>query len=102
MMGHLVGLKNDSPGFKSIRVEPAIIPGLDWAEGRFESAYGTVSNRWERNPGRITLRLAVPPNSTADVILPKSAEKITYQGWRVSSLENSGSGIHEFTWKENP
>ncbi len=102
MMGYLVGLKNDSPGFKSIRVEPTIIPELAWAAGSFESPYGTVSNRWERKGGNVAMRLVVPPNSTADVILPAAAGNIRNQGSSLLSLKTLGSGVHEFTWKETP
>ena len=48
MMGYLVGLRAETPGFKVVHVEPVIVPGLTMASGSFESPYGTVSNRWER------------------------------------------------------
>jgi alpha-L-rhamnosidase len=101
LMAYLVGLKNDSPGFKSIRVEPTIIPGLTWASGSFESPYGTVSNRWERKGGNVTMRLIVPPNCTAEVVLPAVAN-LKHSGGGDSSLKNIGSGIHDFSWKEIP
>ncbi len=100
MMGHLVGLRNGSPGFKSIRVTPTIVPGLTWVAGSFESPYGTVSNRWERKNGRVVMNLVVPPNCIATINLTTSARNITHQGDPVFSLENIGSGAHEITWRE--
>jgi hypothetical protein len=59
-----------------------------------------LSNRWERKGGDVAMWLVVPPNCTADVILPAAAGNIRYQGGFISSLKTLGSGIHEITWKE--
>jgi alpha-L-rhamnosidase len=87
MMGYLVGLRPESPGFKTIRVQPVIIPGLDFAEGSFETPYGTVSNRWQRDGDSIQMEVIVPPNSDGRVIVPNGETKV-------------GSGKHQFTWKQ--
>jgi alpha-L-rhamnosidase len=87
LMGDLVGLRSESPGFKTLRVEPVVIPGLDSAAGSFETPYGTVSNRWKRDGDNIHMELVVPPNSSARVILPDGEKSVT-------------SGTHRFTWKE--
>ena len=105
LMGWLVGLRADSPGFKTVRVEPTIIPSLTWVSGSFESPYGTVSNRWEQKDGRITMRLVIPPNSNARVVLPASAKDATLQGKPFGTAPVNGhpegmviSGNHLFTW----
>ena len=107
MMGWLVGLRAETPGFKTVRVEPTIIPNLTWVSGSIVSPYGTVSNRWERQNGRITMRLAIPPNSNARVILPSSAKDATLQGKALGTAPVNGhpeatvgSGTHEFMWRE--
>ncbi len=87
MMSYLVGLKPESPGFKTIRVQPVIIPGLKFAEGSFESPYGAISNRWQRDGDTVQMQLVVPPNSSARVILPSGETTV-------------GSGKHQFTWKQ--
>jgi alpha-L-rhamnosidase len=100
MMGYLVGLRNESPGFKTVHIEPTIITGLEYAAGSFESPYGTISNRWERKNGHISMQLTIPPNSTANIVLPTTAKNITHQGDPVFSLKNVGSGAHRITWRE--
>jgi len=104
MMGYLVGLREESPGFKIVRVEPTIVPDLTWASGSFESPYGTVSNRWERKDGRIAMRLAIPPNSAARVVLPIDSKDIRLESKSISAPPGGGlevgSGKHEFTWAE--
>ena len=106
-MGYLVGLRAESPGFKIVHVEPTIISGLEWAAGSFESPYGTVANRWQRKEGRITMRLVIPPNSSARVVLPPAATDIAFRGGRISVPPAGGrpevlvkSGTHEFSWAE--
>jgi len=104
MMGYLVGLREESPGFKIVRVEPTIVPDLEWASGRFESPYGVVSNRWERKDGRIAMRLDIPPNSAARVVLPIDSKDIRLEGKSIAAPPGGawevGSGKHEFTWAE--
>ncbi len=104
LMGYLVGLQNDSPGFKCVRVEPSIIPSLEWVAGSFESPYGTVSNRWERKNGRLTMRLVIPPNSTGRVILPATVRNLRLEQKPISAPTGTGimvtSGTHHFSWDE--
>ena len=107
MMGWLVGLRPESPGFKLVHVEPTIIAGLDYAAGSFESPYGRVSNRWERRDGRITMQLVIPPNSSAHVVLPPGAKQITLQGQPIGAplangqaTANLASGTYGFAWAE--
>lgn len=103
MMGYLVGLRLENPGFKVVHVEPAIIPGLNMASASFESPYGRVSNRWERQDGRITMHLVIPPNSTALVTIPATAKNAALAGKpilpKTGGLEVA-SGTHDFTWTE--
>jgi alpha-L-rhamnosidase len=104
MMGYLVGLRNDSPGFKTVRVEPTTISGLDHAAGSFESPYGRISNRWERKNGRITMHLTLPPNCTGLVVLPGTVKGVTKEGKALTTPPTDpikvASGTHHFTWTE--
>ncbi len=101
LMGYLVGLRPGAPGFKTIHVEPVVIEGIDWASGSFESPYGTVSNRWERQGNRIAMQLVIPPNSTARVVLPAGAKNIALDGKPAGSAAlEVGSGTHAFSWAE--
>jgi alpha-L-rhamnosidase len=48
--------------------------------------YGTLSTAWRLDGRRFVLDVTVPPNTTADVILPGSTAPATV-----------GSGTYEFT-----
>ena len=101
MMGYLVGLRAESPGFKVVRVEPSIIQGIDMASGSFVSPYGTISNRWERKSGQISMKVTIPPNSTARVFLPATAKSPSLSGQpNPANPAQIGSGTYEFKWAE--
>ncbi|WP_405709852.1 MULTISPECIES: family 78 glycoside hydrolase catalytic domain [unclassified Streptomyces] len=59
----------DSTGYRTLRIRPRP-GGLRHASARYESVRGTVSVTWERQGGRIALRVLVPPGATAEVYVP--------------------------------
>ncbi|MEE1774008.1 family 78 glycoside hydrolase catalytic domain [Streptomyces sp. JV185] len=59
----------DSTGYRTLRIRPRP-GGLRHASARYESVRGAVSVTWERQGGRIALRVLVPPGATAEVYVP--------------------------------
>jgi len=49
---------------------------LAWAEAAYRSIYGTVSVLWKRKGQSISLSVSLPPNTTADVVLPNETRFI--------------------------
>lgn len=70
----LAGIAPAAPGFKTIRMAPVFPQGLDNLDASYETPYGTVKSHWQRNAGRITWDITVPPNSRAVVVLPSGEE----------------------------
>ncbi|MFH5184939.1 family 78 glycoside hydrolase catalytic domain [Paenibacillus sp. TAB 01] len=69
----VAGIDTDEaqPGYKHIRIQPRLTPGLDWAEASLESMYGTVAASWKQTGGDgVTVKVTIPPNTTATVWLP--------------------------------
>jgi len=62
----------DGVGFKRALVRPRPGGALTWAEASYESGYGRVAVRWERDGDAVVVSVTVPPNTTARVILPGS------------------------------
>ncbi|KKK21520.1 hypothetical protein P175DRAFT_0433833 [Aspergillus ochraceoroseus IBT 24754] len=82
----VAGISPIDPGWKKIRVQP--IPGgtITSARATYETSYGRVECAWKVQDNDIfVLDLAVPPNSSALVILPGRDE----EQW-------VGSGRHSF------
>lgn len=80
MFRTITGLIPEEAGYRRFTVRPRPHPSLQFAERLFESEYGTVGVRWERQDGRFVLRVTVPCNTTAAVILPDGTEREAYSG----------------------
>lgn len=81
----LAGIAPAAPGFKTIRMQPVFPGGLDSLNATYETPYGLVKSRWQRDKNTISWDISVPPNARAQVIFPSGEET------RV------GSGDHHFT-----
>ncbi|WP_338539928.1 glycoside hydrolase family 78 protein [Paenibacillus tundrae] len=72
---YVAGIRADveRPGFQAIHIEPQPGPGLDWVEASIETMYGKVLSGWTRQEqGEMQLRVVVPANTTATVVLPNA------------------------------
>ena len=47
-----------------------MVEDLHWASASVDTIRGTVSSSWTHSPGLITLEVAIPVNSDAQVVLP--------------------------------
>ncbi|MBL7646770.1 MAG: family 78 glycoside hydrolase catalytic domain [Candidatus Hydrogenedentes bacterium] len=71
--GHLLGIRqaDTSVGFEHLRIAPNPVGDLAHAEGYFDGPRGRIDVRWERSPGHFLLEVTIPPNTTADLIIPQ-------------------------------
>ncbi|MDC7287522.1 glycoside hydrolase family 78 protein [Blautia schinkii] len=83
MMDSQLGIKYDeeNPGYKHFILQPTTGGTFTYANGSFESAYGTIRSGWEAAEGAMTsYEASVPANTTATLYLPVTeaqAEAIT-------------------------
>ena len=72
MWRHIVGLNpgDAQPGWKHFTVAPRPGGGVTWARGEYQSIRGTIGCQWKIEAGALTLRVDVPPNTTATVRVP--------------------------------
>jgi alpha-L-rhamnosidase len=68
----VAGLEIGSPGYKHIRIRPQPNARLDYAKATYESGYGKIESGWEIDNGILRLHVVVPPNTTAEITLPKA------------------------------
>lgn len=68
----LAGINPDenAPGFKHVVIRPNPVGGLKWVRATHESMYGTVSSEWRVDGNRFELKVSVPVNCTATVVIP--------------------------------
>ncbi|KAJ9118904.1 hypothetical protein QFC24_005867 [Naganishia onofrii] len=70
------GLSPLSPGWKKILVQPRPGGTVTSAKTRHVGPYGEISCEWEIRGDKLHVAIAVPPNSTAQVILPGFTEEV--------------------------
>lgn len=97
--------EEQEPGYHRIRFCPRPGGSLDWAEAEYESGYGRISSRWEREGACIRYRFEVPANTSARICL-EEVERVLEAGPGIREITGgaegvweaeAGSGIHEIT-----
>jgi alpha-L-rhamnosidase len=90
-------IRAETPGYKSIRIQPVICKELTWARTSYDSIRGRVSTAWNAEGGRLRLNLTIPANTTALLYLPANeAAAVTESGKPAAQAE----GV-KFLRKEN-
>ena len=67
---HVAGLQLLEPGYRRFRVAPRPGGGISSARAHHESPHGRIEVSWKQAGDVLTLDVAVPPGTTAEVVLP--------------------------------
>ncbi len=78
-----------------IMIRPALVEGLDWVKGSYDSVLGKVSTEWRRQGGVVTVTVEVPARGVATVVLPAGASSQD-GAKRVGRDFVVGPGTHRF------
>lgn len=70
LFGMLGGIRPETPGYKTMRIQPVIADQLQWASTRYRSIAGDITTAWKKENGRLTLDVTIPANTTAEVYVP--------------------------------
>jgi len=101
MYDQLPGIRNTSPGFATIRIAPEIDTQLKWVKSKYESIRGPIVSEWKIETGKLKMRVVVPPNVQAEIVVP-GGEPRCLQGLKPKSAGPSsatfevGSGEYTF------
>ena len=78
----ICGIDTDESGvgYKQIRLAPQPGGNLTHASSELQTMYGWVKSGWKIANGRIVVSVSVPPNTTAQVILPDAASGSVTEG----------------------
>lgn len=74
----IAGIYPLEPGYKKIKIAPASGGGLQWAKGQIETSFGVIRSNWNITGSKFRLRVSIPPNTSAIIVLPanKNSELI--------------------------
>jgi alpha-L-rhamnosidase len=89
MFRHILGINPDDrhPGYEHFTIHPRPGGSLTWAKGSYNSIKGEIVSDWKVENGVFTLKVKIPINTTATVVLPTKG-----------AIE-TGSGEYTFTDK---
>ncbi|HSN07517.1 MAG TPA: family 78 glycoside hydrolase catalytic domain, partial [Hanamia sp.] len=90
MYRKMVGIDTyeDGVGYKHIKIKPHIGGGFTFASASLDTYYGTVSNSWKIENGKILMDVIIPANTKASVYLPAaSADSIIESGKKLSAIK---------------
>ena len=115
MFGNLGGIQALEPGYRATRIAPLIgYGGLTSARATQRTAFGRLVSEWSKTAEGTTLKVEIPANTTARVVLPSSkgatvlegsGSAATATGVRFLQYENDASvyavesGVYVFSWK---
>jgi alpha-L-rhamnosidase len=109
------GIDTRTPGYKNLLIQPHPSKRLSFSRATFESPYGLVASGWERQGSMITMRINIPANTTATIVIPvNDAGKINENGKAITGNSNfrdirkegnsilfdTGSGEYIFEYSE--
>ncbi len=106
--------KPGHPGFQEFVIHPGVVddPSLTEVHASYDSLYGPISSDWQRDGNAFSLRISVPPNTTAEVHIPSRSKSVVREGGQslrsaegIRSIRRSdgrtvvevGSGIYSFS-----
>lgn len=89
------------PGFKNVILQPYFVAGLNQFKATHQGPYGNIVSSWARTGNRISYSVAIPPNSTATIMLPAINGMQVFKDGKVvkGSVVEVGAGKWGFEWK---
>ncbi|HBP37705.1 MAG TPA: hypothetical protein DD640_02990 [Clostridiales bacterium] len=96
---YLAGISPALPGYKEFTVKPYFAGDIEWVRARIDSPYGIIAAEWARQNGRIVVKVDVPANTAARVLLPGNKGRDDNQGF---AAEKVLSGHYEWEIEEVP
>jgi hypothetical protein len=80
----LAGIQPDesNPGFKRVILHPSPVGDITWVSASHRSTHGTIRSDWRRDGGSFSYVVDIPPNVTAEVLVPAGEGTIVFEGDR--------------------
>ncbi len=75
-----IDLDPERPGYRHIIFRPQPGEGITWAEAELRTRYGLAACKWKLSGKKMQVKITVPPNTDATVILPGQKPKKVQAG----------------------
>ncbi|MCR5023187.1 MAG: glycoside hydrolase family 78 protein, partial [Lachnospiraceae bacterium] len=70
MFRNITGIIPTAPGFKEFSVKPLLDERITSAKRSYESEYGKISVEWKNEDGEFEIKVSVPCNTVATIVMP--------------------------------
>lgn len=80
----VAGIDALEPGFKKIKIAPEPGGGLTWVKASYQSGYGNIVSEWKIRSRYLTMKVTIPPNTTAEIHIPDG------------KIVNAGAGTYHY------
>ena len=74
-----IKLRHDIDGIPKIEISPTFVSSLEHVEASYDSMYGTIASRWQRDNGELLLDVEIPANCVASVKIPAESISCVYE-----------------------
>ena len=74
------GIETMGPGYKHIIIQPHPTNKLTYSKASFDSPYGTIVSGWEKKAGKVIVKVKLPANTSATIILPAASQDKIIEG----------------------
>jgi hypothetical protein len=83
----LAGISSDpdAVGFDRIVIKPEPVGDVTWCNATYRSVRGPISSHWEILDHDLSLKVAIPPNTTATVYVPATSIEAVAEGGRAAA-----------------
>ena len=78
LFGEMCGIRVDGENHFVISPKPG--GSFTFAQAEYKSVYGTVRSGWKKTDAGWTYEIEIPPNCTADILLPDGTKKTVFCG----------------------
>ena len=96
MVENIGGIKSEGVGYGNLVIAPQPGGKLTSARTTYHSIHGTIATDWKLEPGRFDLKIKIPANTTATLILPVAdGAAVTESGQPLAQAEGiKNVGVH--------
>lgn len=93
-------IDEERPGYDHFYLKPQIGGGLTWARLSFDSIHGEIVSDWSLSGDIVTLKVKIPANTTADILLTQAKTLLDTDGLSfIGKHANAGSGVYSIQYK---
>jgi len=88
----LAGIRvaSGSHAYRALVIRPKIVGDLTSVKGSYQTPQGVVLSEWSKGQGRFELSVVVPPNTTAEVWVPRQGGRVVREPRRADFLRFDG------------